>query len=138
MAELGVPGVYVDQVFTAGEAQQEPALLLAAEPALPDTRDKVVRQVVGQPVRRLGDDLAEYAARRLRERGIELRATTRLESAEDGRIRLSDGEAFEADTLVWTAGVKASPLPVESGLPVDARVLRYKKSDFDLAWSSSF
>jgi NADH dehydrogenase len=69
----------------------------------------------------LGVDLAEYAARRMRERGIELRTTTRLESAEDGWIRLSDGEAFEADTLVWTAGVKASPLPSASGLPVDPR-----------------
>jgi len=69
----------------------------------------------------LGGDLAEYAARRLQERGIELRTTTRLESIEDGRIHLSDGEAFEADTLVWTAGVRASPLPSESGFPVDAR-----------------
>jgi NADH dehydrogenase len=69
----------------------------------------------------LGSPLAGYAANRLRERGIELRVGTRLESAQEGRIRLSDGETFEADTLVWTAGVRASPLPHDSGLPTDDR-----------------
>jgi NADH dehydrogenase len=69
----------------------------------------------------LGHDLAEYAAATLRRRGIELRVGARLDSAEGGRISLSDGETFEADTLVWTAGVRASPLPHDSGLPTDDR-----------------
>jgi NADH dehydrogenase len=69
----------------------------------------------------LDADLAAYAADRLRERGIELRTGTRLESAEDGVMVLSDGGSFRADTLVWTAGVRAVPLPRESGLPVDDR-----------------
>ena len=34
-------------------------------------------------------------------------------------LRLSDGQAFPAETLVWTAGVKPSPLAAESGFPVD-------------------
>jgi NADH:ubiquinone reductase (H+-translocating) len=63
--------------------------------------------------------LSAYTAKRLRERGIDVRLSTRLNSAEGGRIELSDGEAFEADTLVWTAGVKAHPLSAKSGLPVD-------------------
>jgi NADH dehydrogenase len=46
---------------------------------------------------------------------------TRLESAVGGSIRLSDGEAFDAETLVWTAGVRPSPLARDSALPVDAR-----------------
>jgi len=37
-----------------------------------------------------------------------------------GVIRLSDGRSFRADTLVWTAGVKPSPLAATSGFPVDA------------------
>lgn len=69
----------------------------------------------------LSADLAAYAADRLRERGIELRTGTRLVSAESGTIRLSDGETFEAATLVWTAGVRAVPLATDSGLPVDER-----------------
>ena len=67
----------------------------------------------------LGDGLAHYAKRRLEERGIEVLVGTRLESVEHGVVRLSDGQAFAAHTLVWTAGVKPSPLPRESGLPVD-------------------
>jgi NADH dehydrogenase len=65
--------------------------------------------------------LAEYARERLRERGIEVRTDTRLASIEDGTVRLSDGSSVDADTVVWTAGVRPSPLPRQSGLPVDDR-----------------
>jgi NADH dehydrogenase len=67
----------------------------------------------------LTEGLASYAADRLRERGIEIRLSTRLRSAEDGTISLSDGESFPAGTLIWTTGVKPSPLARDSGLPVD-------------------
>jgi len=67
----------------------------------------------------LGRDLAAYARHRLAERDIEILLDTRLESAEGGVVRLSDGQAFAADTLVWTAGVKPSPLLLASGFPVD-------------------
>jgi len=63
--------------------------------------------------------LAAYAGDRLRERGIEIRTQTRLTSIEDGAVRLSDGTTVAADTVVWTAGVRPSPLPADSGLPVD-------------------
>ncbi|HET9250034.1 MAG TPA: FAD-dependent oxidoreductase, partial [Actinomycetota bacterium] len=67
----------------------------------------------------IGAGLAEYAIERLRDRGIEVRLETRLDSAEGGTLRLSDGQAFAAETLVWTAGVKPSPLAADSGFPVD-------------------
>ena len=50
---------------------------------------------------------------------MEILAGTQLESAEGGHIRLSDGQAFDADTLVWTAGVRPSPLARDCGFPVD-------------------
>jgi NADH dehydrogenase len=65
--------------------------------------------------------LAGYAADRLRDRGIEVRTGTRLDAIEDGVVRLSDGSSIAAETVVWTAGVRPSPLPSESGLPVDER-----------------
>ncbi len=67
----------------------------------------------------IGRELAEYVRHHLERRGIEVRLSTRLESAEGGVLRLSDDTAFAADTLVWTTGVKADPLPGRSGFPVD-------------------
>src|SRR5687767_2234862 len=67
----------------------------------------------------LPEGLASYAQELLQQRRIEIKLRTRLDSAEGGVISLSDGEAFPAETLVWTAGVKPSPLARESALPVD-------------------
>jgi NADH dehydrogenase len=69
----------------------------------------------------LGPDLAAYAAERLAERDIELRTSTRLERIEGDLVRLSDGSVVPAQTVVWTAGVRPSPLAQTSGLPVDDR-----------------
>jgi NADH dehydrogenase len=63
--------------------------------------------------------LASYTVDRLIERNIDVRLSTRLESAVGGHIVLSDGTEFDADILVWTAGVKAHPLLAKSDLPVD-------------------
>jgi NADH dehydrogenase len=67
----------------------------------------------------LGEGLASYAHRRLVDRGIDVVVATRLESYSDGVITLSDGRSFASDTLVWTAGVRPSPLARTSGFPVD-------------------
>ena len=69
----------------------------------------------------VGPALADYTARQLRRRHIEVRLHTRLLSAEDGRVLLDDGEEFAAGTLVWTAGVAPSPVIKQTGLPADAR-----------------
>ncbi|MCO1574882.1 NAD(P)/FAD-dependent oxidoreductase [Crossiella sp. SN42] len=65
--------------------------------------------------------MAEYTVRRLRERGTEVRLGTRVSAMDGGQVVLTDGEQFAADTVVWTAGVKANPLAARSGLPVDSR-----------------
>ena len=79
----------------------------------------VLVEAAGRILPELGEDLADYARERLETRGVEVRLSTRLESAVGGWVALSDGERFRADTLVWTAGVKPSPLARRSGLPVD-------------------
>jgi NADH dehydrogenase len=63
--------------------------------------------------------LSSYTVDRLLERNIDVRLNTRLESAIGGHIVLSDGEKFDAETLVWTAGVKANPLIEATDLPRD-------------------
>jgi NADH dehydrogenase len=65
--------------------------------------------------------LGEYADRQLRARGVEIHVSTRLESATEDAVTLSDGTTIPTATLVWTAGVKASPLLGQLGLPLDER-----------------
>ncbi|MFL6098658.1 MAG: NAD(P)/FAD-dependent oxidoreductase [Actinomycetales bacterium] len=69
----------------------------------------------------VGIDMGKWTVEQLRKRGIEMALNTRLESCEDGHIRLSDGQEFESDTIVWTAGVKASPVLQDTDLPVDEK-----------------
>ena len=63
--------------------------------------------------------LSDFAAQTMRQRGIELQLGARLESAVDGCIELSNGERFEADTLVWAAGTRPHRLVSDVGLPTD-------------------
>ncbi|MGH2996979.1 MAG: NAD(P)/FAD-dependent oxidoreductase, partial [Gaiellaceae bacterium] len=65
--------------------------------------------------------LGEYAARQLSRRGVDIRVSTTLVSAEAGAVRLSDGTRLETATLVWTAGVRPHPLLTQLGLPLDER-----------------
>jgi NADH dehydrogenase len=66
-------------------------------------------------------DMGAYTVEQLRHRGLDVRLETRLESCVDGVVRLSDGDSFEADTIVWTAGVKASPMLEHTDLPRDGK-----------------
>ncbi|WP_019629976.1 NAD(P)/FAD-dependent oxidoreductase [Actinomadura atramentaria] len=67
----------------------------------------------------VGPEMGRWTADALRARGIEVKLQTMLKSAENRHIVLSDGEEFDAGTLVWTAGVKAHPVVKDSDLPVD-------------------
>jgi NADH dehydrogenase len=65
--------------------------------------------------------LGEYAARELTGRGVEVHVGTTLESVTESEAVLSNGERIPTHTVVWTTGVKASPLLGEWGLPLDER-----------------
>jgi NADH:ubiquinone reductase (H+-translocating) len=63
--------------------------------------------------------LSAFAARELRGRGIEVRTGTTLRALDARAATLSDGEAIPARTVVWTAGVKPSPVVGALHLPLD-------------------
>ncbi len=63
-------------------------------------------------------DLGDDAELRLRQRGIDVRLDTRVESVAEDVITLSRGEKLRAKTLVWGAGVKPSELVAQLRLPV--------------------
>jgi len=64
-------------------------------------------------------DMGAYTVEQLRRRNMDLRLGTRMESCVDGVVRLSDGDVFDADTIVWTAGVRPSPMLDATDLPRD-------------------
>jgi NADH dehydrogenase len=80
---------------------------------LVDAAPKILAEIPS----RLGD----YAAKELAGRGVEIHVETTLESLDGSEAVLSNGTRIPARTLVWTAGVKASPLVGAFGLPLDER-----------------
>src|SRR5699024_2641528 len=62
----------------------------------------------------LTEDQRAYVLAQLRERGVEVKLETFLNSAEHGVIKTSDGDEFESDLLVWNAGVKPAPVLSDS------------------------
>jgi NADH dehydrogenase len=85
----------------------------------PDDLRFVLVEAAPRILPELGEELGGYAVEQLRARGVEVKLSTRLESCVDGHIVLSSGEDFEADTLVWTAGVRPNPVLQDSDLPLD-------------------
>ncbi len=65
--------------------------------------------------------LGEYTHHYLEKRGIEIHVGATLESFDDRGAVLSDGTRVPARTLVWAAGVRASPDLERLGLPLDDR-----------------
>jgi NADH dehydrogenase len=66
-------------------------------------------------------ELAEYALRELRGRGIDVRLGTTLEEVRADAARLATGEALPTRTVVWTAGVAPHPSLRQLSLPLDER-----------------
>jgi NADH dehydrogenase len=65
----------------------------------------------------LGPDLGRRALALLRRRGVDVRLSVHVESADEHAVRLSDGTTLATRTLVWGVGVTANPLIERLGLP---------------------
>jgi NADH dehydrogenase len=65
----------------------------------------------------LGPQLGDHALGVLRERGVDVRLETSVVSADKTGVVLTDGTAVRTRTLIWGAGVVASPLIAGLGLP---------------------
>jgi NADH dehydrogenase len=85
----------------------------------PQLREELVRVVVVHPgdfiLPELGEELGRYAEHKLRERKVEVLKGPRVANYDGQVVTLSDGTAIPAATLIWTAGVK--PSPVIASLP---------------------
>jgi NADH dehydrogenase len=102
------------QDFTADAMERYPrARLHGMRWVLVEATDRVLPEIDA--------DLAEYALRELRGRGIDIRLGTTLEELGADRARLSTGEVLPTRTLVWTAGVAPHPSLRRLNLPLDER-----------------
>jgi NADH dehydrogenase len=62
-------------------------------------------------------ELQQYSQKRLEGMGVEVHLSTQVKGAEDGKVLLGDGTVIPCYTIVWSAGVQASPLAAELGAP---------------------
>jgi NADH:ubiquinone reductase (H+-translocating) len=81
----------------------------------------VLVEASGRILPEVSPAMGEYTARQLTRRGIEVRRNTRLTSVAGGQVMLDDGDEFDCETLVWTAGVRANPMLESTDLPLDDR-----------------
>src|SRR6266550_3564702 len=98
----------------------------------PDLREELVRVVVIHPgdflLPELGQELGDYAERKLRERKVEVIKGVRVANYDGSLVTLTDGKSIPASTLIWTAGVK--PSPVIAPLPCQKERGRLLVSEF--------
>jgi NADH:quinone reductase (non-electrogenic) len=88
-----------------------------AEPAA-----KVVLLEAGSRILPLFDEsLAASAARSLQRLGVDVRTGTALKAIDQDMVELADGSRIEAGTVIWAAGVKASPLGGTLGVPLTSQ-----------------
>ena len=86
----------------------------------PPLREDMIRVVVVHAgaylLPELGEELGRYAERKLIERKVEVIKGARVASYDGSVVKLNDGRSIPAATLIWTAGVR--PSPVIASLPV--------------------
>ena len=81
----------------------------------------VLVEATGRVMPEVSPKMGLYTVQRLEERGIKVYLNTLVKSMEHGHVVLSDGTEFDADTIMWNAGVKANPVLANTDLPRDER-----------------
>jgi len=59
--------------------------------------------------------LREAARRSLERKGVEVMLETKVDAVDEGCVRLASGQEIAAETVIWTAGVRASDVGKASG-----------------------
>jgi len=67
----------------------------------------------------MGHEPRPFIEERLRALGIETRLNVRIAALDAGSVTLSDGERIETSTVIWSGGMRASPLTAQLGAECD-------------------
>ncbi|WP_203925825.1 NAD(P)/FAD-dependent oxidoreductase [Virgisporangium ochraceum] len=73
-----------------------------------------------EPGARLTPKARSYLDAALARLGVQVRAGVEIEKVTPGGVEVADGATTEADAVLWTGGVRVSPLAAAAGLRVDA------------------
>ena len=81
----------------------------------------ILVEATGRIMPEVSPKMGRYTVERLLDSDIEVNLDTRVKSMVGGHVELDDGQEFDTDTIIWTAGVKPSPMLDETDLPRDER-----------------
>ncbi len=106
-----VVGGGLNGIEAAGELHDFILKVLDDYPSI-DRREirMVLIEMLDRLAQEVSPELGAYAQRNLESRGIEVWLRARVTAYESGRGRVHDGREINAETLIWTAGVRPSPL----------------------------
>src|SRR5258706_704489 len=80
----------------------------------------------------LPTDLIASARAQLEHLGVQVRTATRLKDIRQGEVELESGEILHAETILWAAGVSATPLTAKLGVELDRAGRIKAKPDLSL------
>ncbi|MDI3330423.1 MAG: FAD-dependent oxidoreductase [Micrococcus sp.] len=125
---FAVVGGGFNGVETISEMEDLIRAAIRKNPRLAQSDARIVLiEAMGKIMPEVGEDQAVGVVEHLKSRGIEVLLNTSLSGAEGGVLKLinmqdkSDAGSFEADTLVWTAGVAANAVAKQTDFPVEQR-----------------
>ena len=81
----------------------------------------ILVEATGRIMPEVSPKMGRYTVERLLDSDIEVNLDTRVKSMVGGHVELDDGQEFDTDTIIWTAGVKPSPMLDHTDLPRDDR-----------------
>jgi NADH dehydrogenase len=119
---LVVAGGGFTGVEVAGEIND---LIRRAARFYPSVSQREIRVILVEAKQRIlpefDQKLADFAARRLRAAGVEVRTRTTVSGASSHQVRVKDGDPIPSRTLIWNTGVAPNPFITESSLPKTGR-----------------
>lgn len=78
-------------------------------------------EAMGRIMPEVSHETSLEVIKNLEDRGAKVHLDTQLKSAENKHIVTSTGEEWDADLIVWTAGVMANPMLRNTDFPLDER-----------------
>jgi NADH dehydrogenase len=70
-------------------------------------------------LREMSPEMGAYAARRLAKRGYQIHLNMAIKEVREGGVVIGEGTFIPSRTIIWTGGVKPSPVVRDCGLEVD-------------------